>query len=181
MSLYERVEAISITFMHKHLYRLFANPNTMLTSAGLKEGDKILEVGFGPGFFTFPASEIVGEKGLIHAIEINSIFVKKLQKKIDKLNKRNIVVKLENVTKTSLDNDTMDVAFFFGVFHNLTSVVDEVVSEMYRILKPGGLMTIQKSHKPLEKYLEKITAEGRFELLEEKKRMIIFRKKDINI
>ena len=61
MSIHDRVEAAFITLMHKYLYSLIVNPTKMLIAAGLKEGNIVLEVGFGPGFFTFPAADIVGE------------------------------------------------------------------------------------------------------------------------
>ncbi len=177
MSLHDRVEAASITLMHKYLYSLFVDPTEMLVSAGLKKGDKVLEVGFGPGFFTIPAADIVGKDGFIYAIEINPIFVKKVKRKIEKMDKNNIEIKLENVLQTSLDDNSIDVAFFFGVFHNLTAIIDELVKEMYRILKPGGLMSIQKSGRPMEKYLNQITKSGKFEVMEIKKRVILVKKK----
>ena len=176
MSLHDRVEAAFITMMHKYMYRLFVNPEKLLLSAGLKKGDKVLEVGFGPGFFTFPAAEIVGEKGLVHAIEINPIFVKKIKKKVEKIGSKNISVILENVTQTSLKDNSTNIAFFFGVFHNLTKIIDDVITEMYRILKPEGLMSIQKSAKPIDKHMNQITESGKFELVESKKRVVIFKK-----
>lgn len=177
MSIHDRVEAAFITLMHKYLYSLIVNPTKMLIAAGLKEGNIVLEVGFGPGFFTFPAADIVGENGLVYAIEINPVFVKKVKRKVEKYSKKNIKVTLENVTKTSLDNYSVDVAFFFGIFHNMISILDQVVNEMYRILKPKGLMTIQKSRKNIDLYINQILKTDKFELLERKNQIVVLQKK----
>ena len=45
------------------LRRNFTDPYKTLKAAGLKPGQKVLEIGCGPGFFTIPAAKIVGEKG----------------------------------------------------------------------------------------------------------------------
>ncbi len=177
MSTHDRVEAAFISLIHDYLIRLFVNADKMLLSAGIKKGDNVLEVGCGPGFFTLPAAEIVGEDGYVYANDINPIFIKKVEKKLRKSSTTNAQVMLEDVTKTSLENDSIDVAFFFGVFHNLTSILDEVFTEMHRILKPDGLIAIQKSGKPIEKYLPQITKDGKFEFLEQKERVILFKKK----
>ena len=49
---------------------LFVNPVRLLEKMGVKEGQKIIDIGCGPGFFTIPASKIVGEDGFIFALDI---------------------------------------------------------------------------------------------------------------
>ncbi|MHA1851871.1 MAG: class I SAM-dependent methyltransferase, partial [Candidatus Heimdallarchaeaceae archaeon] len=53
-----------MSFIHDNAIRQkFGNPKKILKAAHLKEGQIVLEIGCGPGFFTLPAAEIVGEKG----------------------------------------------------------------------------------------------------------------------
>jgi ubiquinone/menaquinone biosynthesis C-methylase UbiE len=50
--------------MHDNpLLPLVRNPYKLLKAAGLEEGQKVIEVGCGPGFFTIPAARIVGDEG----------------------------------------------------------------------------------------------------------------------
>ena len=46
------------------------HPAELLRSLGLKAGDTFADIGCGPGFFTIPAAEIVGEKGRVFAGDI---------------------------------------------------------------------------------------------------------------
>jgi ubiquinone/menaquinone biosynthesis C-methylase UbiE len=58
-----------IRFVHETLYGLFVNPYNRLSTAGLKPGRNVLEVGCGPGFFTIPAAKIVGDEGFVYALD----------------------------------------------------------------------------------------------------------------
>jgi len=69
MSIYDRAHFRMISFVHDTLYGLFVNPYRLLNAAGLKPGQKALEVGCGPGFFTILATKIVGEKGRVYVIK----------------------------------------------------------------------------------------------------------------
>lgn len=45
-------------------------PEELLRSLGLKSGDTLADIGCGPGFFTVPAAQIVGEHGRVLAGDI---------------------------------------------------------------------------------------------------------------
>ncbi len=45
-----------MSLIHDNLFRRkFSDPHKTLETAGLKPRQKVLEVGYGPGFFTIPA------------------------------------------------------------------------------------------------------------------------------
>jgi predicted methyltransferase len=69
---YDRVHFAIIRIVHENLYGLLVNPYGRLTRAGLKRGQRVIEVGCGPGFFTVPAAKIVGEAGYVYALDINA-------------------------------------------------------------------------------------------------------------
>ncbi|RLE49590.1 MAG: hypothetical protein DRJ33_08105 [Candidatus Methanomethylicota archaeon] len=78
MSIYDRVHFRMISFVHDTLYGLLVNPYKLLNAAGLKPGQKALEVGCGRGFFTILAIKIVGEtvrrKKPLDAVTKNNLF-----------------------------------------------------------------------------------------------------------
>ena len=74
-----------ITLMHDNpLLPIFKNPYKLLEAAGLKPGQKVLEVGCGPGFFTIPAAKLVRKEGFIYAVDVHPLAIKKLKKRLRK-------------------------------------------------------------------------------------------------
>jgi D-arabinose 1-dehydrogenase-like Zn-dependent alcohol dehydrogenase len=75
MSHPNRLSFRMMSFVHETLYGLFRDPYKALKAAGLEPGQKVLEVGCGPGHFTIPAAEIVGDKGSVLALDVNPLAV----------------------------------------------------------------------------------------------------------
>ena len=176
MSLHDRVEFWFISFIHDKLYNLLMDAEKLLLPAGLKEGYHVLEVGCGPGFFTVPSAEIVGDKGFIYAIDINPFAIRKVDKKIAKAGIKNVKTMHVDVIETALKDSSIDIAFFFGVIHSLNSIIDRVILEMHRILKDEGLISIQKSGKSKIDLIKIVTKNNKFKFIEEKKKLLIFQK-----
>jgi ubiquinone/menaquinone biosynthesis C-methylase UbiE len=137
---------------------IFRNPNRLLRAAGLKPGQKVLEVGCGPGFFTIPAAKIVGEWGVVYALDIHPLAVRKIQRKIKKNKISNVETILASVAQTGLPDKSVDIAFLFGFIHN-TDDLEDILPELDRLLKPEGILSIEKtpwlSKKKLIKGMEK--------------------------
>ena len=53
------------------IMRRLRNPYKLLKAAGIQKGMKVLEVGCGPGVFTIPAAELVGEERVVYAVDIH--------------------------------------------------------------------------------------------------------------
>jgi len=175
MSIYDRVHFRIISFVHDTLYSLFVNPYELLNAAGLKSGQKVLEVGCGPGFFTIPAAKIVGEKGKVYALDVNPVAVETVRRKIEEKNLENIEVILADASETGLPDESIDTAFLFGVVHALDDM-DAVMWEMHRVLKAKGVLSIQKSWWSEKKLLDAVTKNGLFSFREKTKRVFKFEK-----
>lgn len=71
-----------MTMIHDHpLRRKINDPYKTLAATELKTGDKTLEIGPGPGFFTIPAAKIVTNTGIVYAIDIHPLSMKKIESK----------------------------------------------------------------------------------------------------
>lgn len=53
------------------LMHLLVDPKRVLTGFGVERGQRVLEVGCDPGFYTVPAAEIVGASGHVYAYDTN--------------------------------------------------------------------------------------------------------------
>jgi ubiquinone/menaquinone biosynthesis C-methylase UbiE len=171
MSMYERIHFGIIRFVHETLYGILVNPYDTLGAIGLKTAQKVLEVGCGPGFFTVPAAEIVGESGHVYAIDVNPVAVEYVARKVRKRGIRNVSVILAGADKTGLPDGTLDTVFLFGVIHALWKEIGTITSEIHRVLKTHGTLSVSKSRLPEEKVVEAVTKSGMFRLRQKNDRV----------
>ena len=162
-----------ITLVHDNpLLPALRNPYKLLRAAGLKQGQKVLEVGCGPGFFTIPAAKIVGEEGLIYAIDINPFAIRRVEKKIGKEGLKNVKPSLTNASNTGLAESSIDLAFLFGLPY-VAGGLGNVMSEMHRILKPGALLSLEKTRGSSEELIQDTERAG-FSYVDRRARIFLF-------
>ena len=165
----------TITLMHDNpLLPIFRNPYKLLRAAGLRQGQKVLEVGCGPGFFTIPAAKIVGEDGLIYAIDVNPFAIRRVKNKIAKERLRNVKPSLTNASNTGLPESSIDLAFLFGLRY-VAGGLRSVISEMHRILKPGALLSFEKTRGSGEELIQEVERAG-FSYADRSGRIFLFTK-----
>jgi len=131
-----------MSLVHETLYSLFRDPYVVLNAAGLEPGQKVLEIGCGPGFFTIPAARIVGEKGSVYALDINPLAVETVQQKIEKEGVTNVKTVLADAAQTGLPDQSFDLIFVFGFAHPVGDV-ESISTELHRLLKPAGILSIE--------------------------------------
>jgi ubiquinone/menaquinone biosynthesis C-methylase UbiE len=158
----QKVAFGTITLMHDNpLLHFVKDPYKLLKAAGLKRGQKILEVGCGPGFFTIPAADIVGEEGLVYAVDVNPYAIARVRGKITRKGIKNVVPMLRNASDTGLPDQGVDIAFMFGLPH-IVGGREAVVSEIHRILKPEGILLFTRTRGPERKLIEAMEKCGFF-------------------
>lgn len=124
---------------------------TLFTSE-IKPGDKILDIAGGTGDMTKGFKKIVGDSGEVWHTDINSSMLKVGR---DRLLDEGVLTPqcLCDAEKLPfLDNYFNGVCVSFGL-RNMTHK-DIALKEMYRVLKPGGVLMVlefSKVHKPLDK------------------------------
>jgi ubiquinone/menaquinone biosynthesis C-methylase UbiE len=150
----------TIKLMHDNpLLSIFKDPNKHLKAAGLKSGQKVLEVGCGPGFFTIPAAKIVGDKGFVYAVDVNHLAIEHVEKKIKEGKIKNVKPICTNASDTGLPDNSIDVSFVLGTLH-FAGGVGDLISEMNRILKPDGLLSFEKTRGSEEELINIIKGRG---------------------
>jgi ubiquinone/menaquinone biosynthesis C-methylase UbiE len=137
----------TIVFMHDNpLLRHFKDPFKLLRAAGLKSGQSALEVGCGPGFFTVPASKILGPEGKIYAVDVNPFAIKRIRKKEKHTGVKNIVPMCKNAACTGLPDESIDIVFLFGL-PRIAGDSTKLYMEICRLLKPGGILALGKGRR----------------------------------
>jgi ubiquinone/menaquinone biosynthesis C-methylase UbiE len=160
-SLYDRLHLKMISLVHDTLYGRFVDPHVWLNSAGLNEGMTVLEVGCGPGFFTIPAGKTVGTTGHLYALDINPAAIERVRRKAQLSELKNIEAFQADACKTGLPDQSIDLAFLFGIIHALKDL-DTVLLEMHRVLNNDGILSVQRSRQSEQSLLSSFTEQGLF-------------------
>jgi len=165
-----------IRVMHDNpILPLVRNPYKLLNAAGLKKGQKVVEVGCGPGFFTIPAAKIVGDEGHVYAVDVHPRAVARVKKKVEKVALKNVTPMCINASNTGLPGGSVDLAFLFGLRY-IASGLESVISELHRVVKPGGILSFEKT-RGSEGELIKEVEQGGFAYTGKCGRIFLFKKK----
>ena len=162
MSLYERAHFGIIRLVHETLYSVSVDPYDWLEESGVAPDQRVLEVGCGPGFFTLPAAELVGERGRVVALDNNRAAVRHVARSVLKGSVTNVDVLLGDAAATGVPSGSQDLVFMYGVVHALWSNLDAVLSETHRVLKRGGVLSMSRSRISEERLVEGVTRGGLF-------------------
>jgi len=83
-----------------------------------------------------------------------------VQHKIDRAGVTNAKVIIADAANTGLSGHSFDLAFVFGLAHPLGNM-NEIWQELYRVIKPGGMLSIEGRLRPPEQYFKCETKEQR--------------------
>jgi ubiquinone/menaquinone biosynthesis C-methylase UbiE len=114
----------------------------ILARAGVAHGDRVLDVGTGPGYLALAASNLVGPDGGAVGIDASPEMIERARTRAARQGSRAeyFVAAAESLP---FDDDTFDVAVSRLVFHHLPGdVKTAALSEVARVLKPGGRILV---------------------------------------
>lgn len=100
--------------------------------------EKILDMGCGIGQKTIPVADALSATE-VHAIDLSAPMLKYAHKRAERMG-RKIHFSQQNVEGTKFPGDTFDMVFSTIVMHEIPlGAIRNMVAEIYRVLKPGGL------------------------------------------
>ena len=113
--------------------------------AALQEGQIVLDLGSGGGFDVFQAGEKVKVSGRVIGVDMTPEMISKARKNVEYYSKRtglnNVEFRLGEIEHLPVPDASVDVVLSNCVI-NLSPTKPQVWSEIYRVLKPGGKVSI---------------------------------------
>ena len=123
----------------------FLDSDRIISCIGLKEGQTILDVGCGEGHLSLAASNVVGDRGQVVAVDIHETSINILRRIIAQENIGNVLPFRADVTKRiPIDDNAIDVCLMVNVLHGfvLNDEISAVMREIVRVIKRHGSLAI---------------------------------------
>ncbi len=121
------------------------NSNLLKEVLPLKSGSVALDLACGKGIYSMFLSEIVGDTGLIYAVDLWEVGLQFLGKEIEDKNINNILPMLNDATKEiEIDEFSVDACLMATVLHDFEEMNKSgaVLKQVKTILKPGGHLAV---------------------------------------
>ena len=111
----------------------------------LKKGITFLDVACGRGLYCLKASKIIGSTGTVYGIDLWSEGIEQLRASAIEEHALNIQAFVSDAGRSfPVDNQVVDVCLMATVLHDFVEdkISKEVLHEVVRVLKPGGMLAI---------------------------------------
>jgi ubiquinone/menaquinone biosynthesis C-methylase UbiE len=119
---------------------LLTDPRRKVVESGVKEGDKVLELGCGPGFYTEALSNIVGPTGSVYAHDVQPEMIERVERKITERKLANTVTILSSSARIPIEDGAIDFIFAANVWEEIDKelLTKGTVEEITRLCRSNG-------------------------------------------
>ena len=122
------------------------NTEEMFRHIPINEGDKVIDIGCGFGYFSYQFSKKVGNTGKVYAVDTQESYVNFI-KRFTENNKIDNIVPIVSTNNDVSVTDMVDVAFMCSVYHIIYGWSKEVdrtafLNTLKRTLRKDGLLII---------------------------------------
>jgi arsenite methyltransferase len=112
-----------------------------VTPANLQPGEAVLDLGSGGGLDCFLATRLVGESGRVIGVDMTPAMLERARKAAKSLGLRNVEFRQGYLEALPVEDNSVDVVISNCVI-NLSPDKPQVIHEMFRVLKPGGRISV---------------------------------------
>jgi len=137
---------------------LLSPPMNVLKELDIRQGFWVLDYGCGPGSYIVPLASLVGGSGRVYAVDVHPIAIRMAQATASKRLLTNVKI-IQSNRDTRLPDSSIDVALLYDILHELDKP-DDVLGELHRVLKPGGILSVSDHHMNEADILLNVTSGG---------------------
>ncbi|MGE5191108.1 MAG: class I SAM-dependent methyltransferase, partial [Deltaproteobacteria bacterium] len=123
------------------LYQRLTGTAVTLDRIGICPGQKVLEIGPGPGRILIPAAQRALPGGEAVGIDIQPGMIERLKARAAQSNINNLTAILGDATRLQVPEESVDVAILCTTLGEIPDR-SAVLAQCFRALKPGGVLSI---------------------------------------
>jgi uncharacterized protein YbaR (Trm112 family)/protein-L-isoaspartate O-methyltransferase len=113
----------------------------VLDRLGIHPGDRVLELGPGPGAFSVDAARRASPQGRLIIIDIQPEMIAKVEARLRDAGITNAETRVAGAYELPLADSSIDRAFLVTVLGEITDQ-RRALEELHRVLRPGGILSI---------------------------------------
>ena len=113
----------------------------ILDRVELKPGERVLELGPGPGMFSVEAARRLLPSGKLVVVDIQPEMVAKVEERIRQEGLENVEFHVASAYQLPLEDVSVDRAFLVTVLPEIPDR-QQALMELHRVIKPGGVLSI---------------------------------------
>lgn len=126
---------------------------------------RVVDYGCGPGRYTLPMADLVGPKGQIFAVDIQPLAIKTVKEKAARQGLANVGAILVESYDTGIQGSSIDLVLFVDTLHQIEDC-NALFHEIYRLLKPDGLLFMDPGRMKISKAREIVEGINLFTIIE---------------
>jgi len=116
-------------------------PEEVMDKLDIKSGSVVADVGCGSGYFTFHFAGRVGAMGKVYAEDLDAEVLRKIQARANEEHLTQIETIQGKPDNPDLPVEQLDAILVMNAYHEMKDF-NQMLSGMYRALKPGGKLVI---------------------------------------
>jgi ubiquinone/menaquinone biosynthesis C-methylase UbiE len=138
---------------------------------GIRKGQTVVDYGSGTGRYLPQASALVGDEGLVYAVDIHELAVKSAFRIIEKHDLKNVRPIQTDGKTVDIPSHTADILYALDMFHMVKNT-QQFLQELNRILKPEGFLFLEDGHQARSLTKEKVLGSGCWNIIDETKSFV---------
>lgn len=144
----------------------FKSPDKKLDPFKIQKDQIVIDFGCGTGRYLRKASGLVGEKGIVYAVDIHDLAVKSAFRLISKYELKNVKPVLTDGKSADIPSHIADIIYALDMFH-MVKDTRSFLKELNRLIKTSGILFIENGHQRRSLAKDKILRSGYWEIIEE--------------
>jgi len=120
--------------------RLIQRPDQTVAEFGIRSGDRVLELGPGPGYCTSHAARVVAPEGRVVAADLQPAMLGELRSRLSPETLPNVRLLAADATRSPFRDGAFDAAFLVAVLGEVPDPA-RAIAELRRVLRPGGVVS----------------------------------------